>query len=184
MEANWPAIAAIAEAVGALAVVLSLLYVARQVRHNTTQARLDAGSALVTRFTEIVESWSRDRTTIELFLRGSASYDTLDQVDQTRYRSLMLGFWRMLEDQYYLHRAGTLDPERWGAISRTMADYMQLPGIQRFLVDRGHWFTPTFIEFCWGLIDSRPADEPTPMLTHVAATRTVEEVEPTEIRES
>jgi len=43
---NWDALAAIGQAFGALAVVASLLYLARQVRHSTLQSHAAAWSRL------------------------------------------------------------------------------------------------------------------------------------------
>jgi hypothetical protein len=169
LEVNWPAVAALAELLGAVAVVVSLLYVAAQVRQSTAQAQRDASSTFAARFSEIINSWTHDRATIDLFVRGGSSFESMDLVDQTRYRALMQSYWRMLEDQYYQHAAGALDAERWAAASRTMADYLSLPGIQRFLVDRGHWFTPEFIDFCWALTPGKPEYSATPLRDDLVA---------------
>jgi len=166
---NWTALGAIAETLGALAVVLSLLYIAAQVRHAIAQARVDAGSTFTARWAEVYHFGTGDRQTAEVFLRGSAEPEALDPVDQIRFRGVMHAFWRLMEDEYYVHAAGKLDAERWAATRRTMADYMSLPGVQRFLLDRGHWYTPAFVEFVWGLADVGPHSAFAPSLRgHVA----------------
>ena len=57
---NWNAVAALAELLGAVAVVGSLLYLAAQVRQNTKQSRLAAQQVIVNRKLNIISAKSTD----------------------------------------------------------------------------------------------------------------------------
>ena len=146
---NWPAIAAIAEMLGAAAVVMSLLYLAAQVRSSTRQSKLDATRDLAVRISEVSLAVSASREMGALFLNGNADYKSLDQIDQVRFRGLMNALFRGLEQQYLLQKEGRLDSESWTAVEAIIADFGSLPGVQQYLADRSNWYAQSFIDFVW-----------------------------------
>jgi len=111
---NWDAIGAVAELCGALGVVASLVYLGRQIRHNsrvveasTTQAVSDAAQA---RLLTIASSPSlaaalakpRDNEAIEL--------TPAETLQSTFFRHAMF---RGLENTFLQHRAGLLSDRIW-----------------------------------------------------------------------
>lgn len=144
---NWPAIGAISELVGAVAVVVSLLYVAAQVKASTRQARHDAGRDLAARVSDVSLAVASDEQLGTLLVQGGADPELLSPGDQTRFRGLMNSLFRGLEQQYLLHREGSLDDESWAAVERMIRDWMALRGVQIYFRDRGGWYTTGFLEY-------------------------------------
>jgi len=72
------------EIVAALGVVMSLVYVARQLGQNTEMLRLGAASERVERDFEIAGPIIESRDVAELWTKGQADWDSLDAVDQNR----------------------------------------------------------------------------------------------------
>jgi hypothetical protein len=146
---NWSAVGAIAELLGAAAVVVSLLYLAAQVRASTGQARRDAGRDLAARVSDISLTVAANPELGALLVRGGADPDRLEPGDQARFRGLMNSLFRGLEQQFLLRREGALDDESWAAIERLIKDWIALPGVQVYFLDRGQWYTTSFLDYVW-----------------------------------
>ncbi len=72
---NWDAVAAIGELVGGVAVIVSLLYLARQIRHSNRIARGESQRAthdVYTFFSQILDEENR-----RIFVRGLSDYENL-----------------------------------------------------------------------------------------------------------
>lgn len=146
---NWSAVGAVAELLGAFAVVVSLIYLAAQMKASTRQARLEAARDLAVRISEISIAIGASRETGELFLRGGGDYGSLDAVDQLRYRALLNALFRGLEQQFHLRGQGALSDEEWTAVERVIMDFASLPGVQQYFAERGQWYTEGFLEIVW-----------------------------------
>ena len=146
---NWDAISAIAEMLSAVAVVVSLVYLASQVKANTRQARGDAARDLAVLVSEISLAVASSRDVGSLLLRGGGNYDSLDALDQVRFRSLMNAFFRGMEQQFQLRREGAVDDDVWAALESVILDFTSLPGVQKYFSERGQWYTQEFLEVVW-----------------------------------
>ena len=144
---NWSALEAISQLVAAVAVVVSLIYVAAQVKASTRQARHDAGRDLAERVADVSSTVAADPELGKLLVQGGADPEVLSPGDQARFRALMNALFRGLEQQYLLHREGSLDGESWAAVERMIQDWVALPGVQTYFRDRGRWYTTGFLEY-------------------------------------
>lgn len=165
---NWDAVGALAELLGAVAVVVSLLYVATQVRESTRQARRDATRDLATRISDISLAVASSPELGNLLVRGGADPSQLTKGDQARYRGLMNALFRSLEQQYLFRKEGALDDESWRAVEHIIRDFAALPGTQTYLVDRGQWYTPSFLDYVWTLVGRRPEARGRTLVEHYA----------------
>jgi hypothetical protein len=82
---NWEPIGALAELVGALAVVGSLLYVGRQFRHASTQTTHDI-------YQQTVNNFSASPENAELVWRGNNDPERLSDAERYHYSMLMANF--------------------------------------------------------------------------------------------
>ena len=76
--------ASLAEILGLLLVFASLVYLARQLKQTTTMMRLSASGERLQRDTDIVNSIVHSRELAEVWAKGDASFDELDDVDKHR----------------------------------------------------------------------------------------------------
>lgn len=144
---NWSALGAIAELFSAVAVVVSLLYVAAQLKASRRQARRDAARDLAARVSDASLAVAADPELGRLLVHGGADPERLSPGDQARFRALMNSLFRGFEQQYLLRHEGALDDECWGAVERMIRDWMALPGLQVYFRDRGDWYTTSFLEY-------------------------------------
>ena len=75
---DWSAIGAIGEVLGATAVVVSLLYLAAQMRNGIRQARLEAGRSLSTGISDMSLALAVNGELSDIYVRGSGEFESLD----------------------------------------------------------------------------------------------------------
>ena len=102
---NWEAIGATGEIVGALAVVVTLFYLAQQIRHNTRMARAEMTKDLyLASRTAIMDIASSDRLS-EIWADIRPFADDAAARRHTFYQS----FFRLYELQFNLEKQGLVD---------------------------------------------------------------------------
>ena len=74
----------LAEIVGTILVVGSLIYVAQQMRQNTNMMRSNAASEFLERDFEVASSLIESREVGELWAKGERDFESLDPVDKHR----------------------------------------------------------------------------------------------------
>ena len=79
---NWEAIGAVGELVGALAVVMTLAYLALQIRQSNTVARADAYSRVIDGHVRHHRALNASPESIDVFGLGLADYHSLDKTQQ------------------------------------------------------------------------------------------------------
>ncbi len=77
-------IASLAEIIGLILVVASLIYVAQQLRQNIDMMRVNASSERVQRDTDIITSIIESREVAEYWMKGATEFDSLDETDRQR----------------------------------------------------------------------------------------------------
>jgi hypothetical protein len=127
---SWEAIQAISELVAAGGVILSLIYLAAQVRQNTRSIRTAANQDLMTAFNNAaaVAGQSPHGARVYRALLWS-DWEALDADEAAAARSLLMQVTRVFEQAYVQRRAGFLDDDVWDGWLRHMKLTMGLPGI-------------------------------------------------------
>jgi len=77
-------VAAVAEIVGVILVVASLVYVARQLRQNTEMMRANASDQRAQRDAELNFKVSDSQEFAEIWLKGASDFDNLNELHQVR----------------------------------------------------------------------------------------------------
>ena len=144
---NWEAISALGQIVGAIAVVISVIYLALQVRSNARQTRLASMRSMSDAFNGFLQGLAGNPQMGELWYRGVTDYESIQGVDLPRYNALIDHLFRIYEDMYYQNLEGHLDPRVWHGFQAPMRDIIAYPGIQDWWQSRSHWFSREFAEF-------------------------------------
>jgi hypothetical protein len=153
---NWQAISALSGIIGALAVVVSLVYLAIQVRADTKASR----AAAVTDATGGIQAWYQELgsnpQTAKLFLEAMSNPGALSREQQFQFlmlvHSIFLGFQR----SYFLSRAGTLDVGLRDSIGTAVHAVNHLPGIRFYWQHRKIFFQSEFVEWVETLLARPP----------------------------
>ena len=141
---NWDMVGALAELGGAVAVVASLLYLARQVRDSSLQSQRNRYFQLNREAMGFAEAMAHHKDWGELAFRGVTDRDSLGPSEAMRFNSGVLQIFRTYEAMYHYSLEGGVHDWGAGGLQAMMTDVIGLPGIQRYWADRKHWFSPEF----------------------------------------
>ncbi len=107
---NWEAAGAIAEILGVIAVIGSLIYVGRQINQNTDIARANMVHETGTLSTQFYQLIAQDSELADIYDRGITGV-SLNRVDLRRFTALVTMYMTWLEDLDSQATAGLyLDP--------------------------------------------------------------------------
>lgn len=137
---NWEAIGAIGEIIGAVGVILTLGYLAYQIRQNTAQLEQNERTAIAAAVSVSATNYRENRRHIYatkevagIVLRGLADPESLDDTDQYRFRLITQNTMDALWDLYSQTLVTDFSPETWNT---------QGIGLVRrvFTTSGGKWF--------------------------------------------
>ncbi|MBW2417411.1 MAG: hypothetical protein JRH19_02640 [Deltaproteobacteria bacterium] len=149
----------VGELIGAIAVVLSLLYLSVQIRQNTRQVRAATFQGVARGWKEFLYTITSDDRA-QLWLKGTVDFTALDAEERSRYFLLFRAYFRGYENDYYQFKQGTFDATPWeGYLNALRDDALSRPGIRRMWEqDRGN-FNPEFVEFIDRELKATAVDE-------------------------
>ena len=121
---NWDAIGAIGDIVGALAVVVSLVYLAIQIRAQNSQAKQSAQLEMSREQRNASEMFANENIS-DIFVRANKDYSSLSEAESVQLIVIVTGLFRAWENAFLENKDGNLVPSVWLALSN---DYTQLMG--------------------------------------------------------
>lgn len=151
---NWDAIGAVGELVGATAVVISLLYLAIQIRAQTKQASLTAMHDVAVGFRDAISMLS-DTQMAGVYVKSFETFDSLEdhELFQTMVTSQQL--LRVWEEAFYLHLDGRLDDRYWAGMNRQYLSFMSGPAMKHTWKLRREYYGDEFKK----MVDEGPRTE-------------------------
>ena len=137
---NWDAIGAFGEIVGALAVVLSLIYVGRQFRISSTYA-------LETIYFQTSNNFSSTEENARVVRLGNLDYEALSPDEKQHYALLIHNLFSAIDAIYIQSRRGLMTSESAERGLKVAHYYYSQPGF-RVLWDQGarDYFSAPFVE--------------------------------------
>jgi hypothetical protein len=156
VDVNWEAIGAIGELVGAAGVILSLVYLAFQIRQNTRQAQGSMYDSIVSSLATFDRPIASDSLLARIFEEAIDDWAGVDGVGRARVMHLLSTLFKQFENVHYQHRQGTLEPELWLGWRQLMLSYYRRPGVQAWWSMRRGFYSASFREF---LEHERPEEE-------------------------
>ncbi len=121
---NWTAIGALGEILGAFGVIITLIYLARQIRQNTKASRLSTANAVAAAARDWNAPLLQDPELAWTFQVGTEDPTLLDEKEQARFVELCFSLLRMFEDMHYQYQT---DPS-FETSSTPMGHRKWLPG--------------------------------------------------------
>jgi len=153
---NWQAISAIAEAVAAVGVIFSLIYVGVQVRQGTIETRVGILRSVVNELGRVHDSLAQNADLADIAVRGFADYGALTVAERARLSSYLAHLFKLFEQLYVLRGSGAIDAEDWRGYEHAIADIAAYPGVQKWWATRRHWARDDFGSFVRSVVE-RPA---------------------------
>jgi hypothetical protein len=153
---NWEMVSAIGQAVAAVAVIPSLIYVAVQIREQNKERRRAGINILTAQWSDLVRSAQESRDFAVTFLQGMRSFEGLDAPDKLMFSAFFTRYTRNCEGMFIYYRDGALEKALWDEVERTMNDYFAYPGVREWWSTRKHWLTDEFRAVVDAIIAKNP----------------------------
>ena len=152
MTINWGAFGAPAEGLGAIAVILSVLYLATQIRSQTREARLSATRELPAESRLVLELIALDQEYSKIYQAGIYDYEGLPDNDRMRVSYMFRSFLLICEQQYLHTQHGSIDTIFLESSERVYLEFVKSPGLQQFWQVSKHAFSDDFRHYVDALI--------------------------------
>jgi len=133
----------IAQVVSAVAVVISIVYLAEQVRANTRAVQYEAARGLKELQIQ-VDQWDQDPVHVEIMMRGDRAPEALQPVEWVQYARRWANRHSIWSMAYTGFHQGTVGPLEWQGWDSSYREGVCLPGRRRFWEERGHWYSGDF----------------------------------------
>jgi hypothetical protein len=141
---DWSAVGAIAELLGAVAVVVSLVYLSRQVGQNTHAVRTANAVTVQGNFRHLARMFYTDRPMGAVVLQCMSGDDDLTPPDRLAAYAYFFDFLKTAELAYYQYRNGDLDAALWESSFEFYHAYFTTPGFRTYWGERQSAFNPEF----------------------------------------
>lgn len=121
------ALGSLGEFVGALAVVISLIYLAQQMSQNTTSVRAASFNAMVQNSIRLLEHAFSDPEVADFLHRAEQDPSSLTPAERVRWDAYMTAVYRHFGNLVYQYRVGALDRQMWESYERTLREHLRTP---------------------------------------------------------
>jgi hypothetical protein len=133
--------------ISGVAVLISLIYLALQIRqasHHTQAAMHGARSAAINTY---IQQIANDPVLLDVVLRGNAGDPSMDRLESWRYCYVWLAVMSGYEDQFYQHKNGMVDDARHKSFVNTITWRFQEPGFRAAWSIIGASYGAEFVSF-------------------------------------
>ena len=137
----------------ALAIVVSAVYAAIQIRHNTRAVRATAFQQVIDSFAAISFDIAKDKALVELAQRAGRDFAALNEVERQQYSLMLLSFLRRAENVLFQSNSHLLTSEHWSGIRASIKAILEPPGARACWAEIAERLNPDFRAFVGVLIE-------------------------------
>ena len=134
----------IGEFVAAIATILTLIYLAIQIRHNTRESEASSRNSVSQTFINLLHHISGNAEVARLTRRGFIEPESLDDDETLRFDCIVMAIFQNLEDAFAQWRRHVLTDDDWGKWVVLIKQYMAQPGVQQYWSRGAVAFNPAF----------------------------------------
>jgi hypothetical protein len=138
-------LANLSEGIGGIAIVVTLIYLAIQIRQNTRMMRAAAHHSVNELGVHINLALGTDPEASRILQLGAANYAELDPHQRLMFHLMMRANFSGAEDFYIQAREGLLDADMWDSRKLSMTRYLQQPGVQIWWERNSELFSRDFV---------------------------------------
>ena len=137
-------LANLGQVIGAIAVVVSLFYVAHQIRQNTNAVRSATAQAVHEHFAKWYQLVAADAELSKMVATGLRDYGLLSEEERVRFIATFMSFLSYSQNAFLKWREKLLAPPLWMGWELVIMNLVCAPGGKAFWKDRGYMFGEEF----------------------------------------
>ena len=134
------------EFVGAMGVVISLIYLARQMNQNTTSIRAASFNSMTENSIRILEHAFRDGSFAEFLHCAEQDSASLSANEQVRWDAYMTAVYRHFGNLVYQYRVGVLDRQMWLSYRETLKRHLRTPSWRSWFEQNKEYFSSSLVD--------------------------------------
>ena len=156
---NWAAVSAISSLLAAIAVVISVVYLAIQVRRNTQATYSQAHHLTTIALAETAATIASSNELSRIYRLGLSTPDELDEDEFFRFAAIATSQFRTFENLFFQYRSGLVSEDFWIGHRENILWFFHRPGMQIWWAGKRLAHSKGFREF---LETSTPTDIASP----------------------
>jgi hypothetical protein len=141
---NLNDLANLGQIIGALAVVISLFYVARQIRQNTNAVRSATAQTVHEHFAKWYHLVAADAELSRIVANGLRDYASLAELERIRFVAAFMAFVSYSQNAFLKWRERLLEQPLWRGWELVIMNLVCAPGGKAFWKDRAYMFGDQF----------------------------------------
>jgi len=154
---NLQVLVALAEIVSALAVTLTLIALIVTIRQNTRSQKALAVDSLAAAITSINVPAMESPALGAAISKATTDWASASREERIMAHYFLFSFFKLLENAWYLQKAGILDQAQWLGWETVLRKYYYAEGVRRvWWPGRQNGYSPEFQKFLSG---TKPPDE-------------------------
>ncbi len=134
------------EFVGAMGVVISLVYLAKQMQQNTTSVRVASFNSMVQNSMHLLQNAFVDSEFAEFLHRAEEDPSSLTPSETVRWNAYMTAVFRHFGNLVYQYRVGALDQEMWESYECTLEQHLSVPVWGEWFEENKGLFSKSLVE--------------------------------------
>jgi hypothetical protein len=149
---NWEATGAVAAIASSVAVIVSLIYLAVQIRQNTRATRASTYQSVVMHGGSMLRTIMENPELAELMVKATWSEDDLTPGELMRFSSFASSVFRYFDSLYYHARRGTLEQGQWVGFDAFLREVLESKRLVQWWEEHKHVFDADFISHVDGIV--------------------------------
>ena len=151
---NVAELANYAEVIGGVAVLISLIYVAIQIRQNTAVVRTSNYADLSFKVSEFNQLIAENGELADIYVRGTESYTSLNEIEKIRFNMTVSRLMQAIQAMFHLRQRGYIDSKLAQTNFDSVALFLAEPGLQEWWQDNKQWWESEFQHFVNEMIET------------------------------
>jgi len=152
---NWDAIQAVADVCGVFAVMISIIYVGREIHTNSKSVQAATTHSLAMGLANFVDAFLADPKLANAWLIGSRDMTEVDDDYKGQVLGVVIKAMRLSEDVFLQYRNGTISESYWAGWKNWILMMANLDSVKKFLDARAAEYSVEFLDFLRS--EQRPA---------------------------
>lgn len=145
----------IGDFVGGVGVVVTLIYLAVQVRQNSKVVKTSAAEAVMRSISEYFRSSSESAELTRVVAKAMQEFDQLDDAELTQFNLWVFSWFRLVELVHHHYDAGHIPENFWEGQVAHLNGLLKLPPIRNLWEIRKHVFSEDFQRFVENVEDTQ-----------------------------
>jgi hypothetical protein len=140
-------LADVGQIIGAISIVVSLFYVAYQIRQNTNAVQSATSQAVHDNYASWYQALAGDPELSSVAVKGLKDYGSLSELEKARFIALFMAFLSYSQNAFLKWREGLLPQALWLGWELVIMNLVSAPGGQAFWQERGYLFGAAFRKY-------------------------------------